>query len=174
MNKKQISYILLAVILLVIVTFFLYFSTFVQPKIVFTPQINKISSEEYKTILNNGQVLPDKSIEKFRNINLQVKVITPIGLIKNVDIEDTSLKAAMLTSELNEYIKKNNNIQILDNSFFGLGSNKEYTENINVYLKNMTESDLKNIIGNFKVRISWENVWGSQDFKLFYLKDYLK
>lgn len=167
MNRKRIIYILLAVILLVIIILFLYFSTFVQPKIVFVPQINKISSEEYKTILNNRQVSPDKGIKEFRNIDLQIKIVNPILLIRNVKLEGK-------TNMLNEYIKNNNNIQILDNSNFRMGNDTQYNENINIYLKNMSENDLKNIIGNFKVRVTWKNIWGNKDYKIFYLKDYLK
>lgn len=38
----------------------------------------------------------------------------------------------------------------------------------------MSGNDLKNIIGNFEVKVTWENIWGNQDYKLFYIKDYLK
>ncbi|AGK95829.1 hypothetical protein [Clostridium pasteurianum] len=168
MNRKRILYILSAVILLVIVALSLYFSTFVQPKIVFIPQINKISSEEYKTILNNRQVVAEKGIEKYRNIDLQIKITNPILLIRNVKIEEDR------TNMLYEYIKNNNNIQILDDSNSRMGNDTQYNENINIYLKNTSQNDLKNIIGNFRVRVSWKNIWGSQNYKIFYLKDYLK
>lgn len=166
MNRKRILYILSAAILLVIIALFLYFSTFIQPKIVFVPQINKISSEEYKEILNNRQVSPSEGIEKFRNISLQIKIINPIFLIRDVKIGNKS-------NMLYEYIKNNSNIQELDGSYFEMGNGTQYNEVINLYLKNVSENDLKNIIGNFKVRVSWKNIWGSQNYKIFYLKDYL-
>lgn len=53
MNKKRVTYVLSGRALLFIVIVGVYFSVFIQPKIVFTAEIGTVSNEDYKRILNN-------------------------------------------------------------------------------------------------------------------------
>lgn len=54
------------------------------------------------------------------------------------------------------------------------GSGKLYEEDVNVYLKDDSEEDLKSILGDFRIKVTWHSIWSpAQDTKIFYLKDYL-
>jgi hypothetical protein len=46
MNKKRVFYILSGIILVFILIIDIYISTFIQPKIVFTAEITKVSDED--------------------------------------------------------------------------------------------------------------------------------
>jgi hypothetical protein len=172
MKNKRVANISLVITFLLIITLFLYLSTFVQPKIIFTTQINKVSDTDYKKILaNNTKVIfPDISIEKFRRIELQVKIIAPFGIINHANIE----KDASQQYLIQQYLKDNNKIQILGGNYFAQGNGMEYDENMEIYLKNISEDELKGILGNFKIKILWKNIWNIQDKKILYFKDYLK
>jgi len=165
-NNKQKIYILLSIIILLIFTFFVYLTAFIQPKIHFNAGINPISDEDYKRIIKNEQVTSsDKGIEEFNHINIKIKVITPLGLIKHVTIDRDKLLV---------YLKDNDKIQILGGGNFEHGNGKEYKDNIEIYLKETTNDELRNILGDFKYKVSWKNIWNSTNDKIFYLKDYLK
>ncbi|KGK81029.1 hypothetical protein DP68_18735, partial [Clostridium sp. HMP27] len=86
--KKKVLYVLSGMALLFIVIVAVYFSAFIQPKIVFTVEIGTVSNEDYKRILNNAQVMyPNKDIEKFKHINIEIKVTEPVGVNNNIKIE---------------------------------------------------------------------------------------
>lgn len=169
-NKRNI-YILLGIITLLIITKFLYLSTFVQPKITFSAEISKIGDEDYKRIMNNKQIISsDNSIEKFRHIDLKIKIVSPLGIINHANIENVPSQQYLLQ----QYLKDNNKIQILGGGSYTLGNGMEYSENVEIYLKDISEDELRNILGNFKVVVLWQNIWNKKDSKIFYLKDYLK
>ena len=171
MKNKKFIWISLSITFLLIITLFLYLSSFVQPKIIFTAQIDKISNEDYKRIMNNAQVMSsDKGIEKFRHINMHIKIITPFAIINHAKIENDPLQQYFIQP----YLKGNTKIQILSGGGFAQGNGMEYAENEEIYMKNISEDELKNILGDLKVKVLWQNIWNKKDNKIFYLKDYLK
>lgn len=166
MNRKIVLYILSGIVLLFIVVTIIYFSAFIQPKIVFTAEIVGVSNEDYKRILNNAQVMyPNKDIEKFKHINIEIKVTEPIGLKNNIKIERDSLQ---------QYLKNNNKVQILSGGSFEHGNGKEYAENIEIYLIDISEDELRNILKDFRYKVTWNDFNDNPNSKIFYLKDYLK
>lgn len=166
MNKKRVFYILSGIVLLFILVAAIYISTFIQPKIVFTSEITKVSDEDYKRILNNGQVMySNKDIEKFKHINIEIKVTEPIGVNNHVKIERDILQ---------QYLKNNEKIQILSGGSFEHGNGKEYAENIEIYLITLSEDELRNILKDFKYKVTWSDLWNNKNSKIFYLTDYLK
>lgn len=163
MNRNYFS---LGLVLLLSLIFLGYISNFVQPKIVFNAEVQKISDEDYKRIMNNKQVMStEKGIEKFRHINIQIKVVTPIVLINHVKIERDFLE---------QYLKENDKIQILGGGGFEHGNGKEYADNIEIYLKDISDGELRAILKEFKYKVSWQNLRRDQNDKIFYLKDYLR
>lgn len=166
MNKKRVLYILSGIMLIFVVTVAIYILTFIQPKIVFTAEIKTLSDEDYKRVLNNAQVIyPDKDIEKFKNINIQIKVTTPIGVKQDIKIERDILQ---------QYLKGNERIQVLNGGSFEHGNGKEYGENIEIYLINLSGEQLKNEFEGFRYKVTLKDFWGKPNDKVFYLKDYLK
>lgn len=166
MNKNRVLYILSGIMLIFVVTVAIYVSTFIQPKIVFTAEIKTLSDEDYKRVLNNAQVIYlDKDIEKFKNINIQIKVTTPIGVKHDIKIEKDILQ---------QYLKDNERIQLLSGGSFEHGNGKEYAENIEIYLINLSGEQLKNEFEGFRYKVTWKDFWDKANDKVFYLKDYLK
>lgn len=165
MKKRIAIYVSLSIICLIVIALFIYLSTFVQPKIFVSAEITKVSDKDYKRIINNTQVMyPSKDIEKFKSISIQISVVEPIGINNHIKIEKDTLK---------QYLKDNKNILILDGGSFEHGNEKEYSENMEVYLINLSENELKNILEDFSYKISWTDLWNKQNSNIFYLKDYL-
>lgn len=166
MNKKRVLYVLSGMALLFIVIVAVYFSVFIQPKIVFTAEIDTVSNEDYKRILNNAQVMyPNKDIEKFKHINIEIKVTEPVGVNSNIKIERDILQ---------QYIKDNKKIQILSGDSFEHGNGKEYAENIEIYLIDLSADELRNALEDFRYKVTWKDIWDKPNDKVFYLRDYLK
>jgi len=162
--------------LAVILAYLIYISSYVQPKIDFQAQITKISSGDYQTILANLHegiakkpvISQDQDIgmDKFRNVSLKIKVTTPIGFTKSVKIERDSL---------HKYLENDDRIQILSGGGFEDGNGREYTDYIDIYLKKeISEDQVRMLLKDCKVKVTWQNVWHSQDDNIFYLQDYLK
>ena len=168
-DKKRLFYVLLILLpVTIILAYFIYILSYVQPKIDFGAQITKISSVDYERILDNKQVISqDKGIEKFRHISVEIKVTTPFGfeLINSVKIE---------RDLLHKYLESDDSIQLLSGGEFEHGSGKEYADNIEIYLKDISEEDLRNVLRDFKVKVTWQSIWHSQNDKIFYLRDYLR
>ncbi len=57
---------------------------------------------------------------------------------------------------------------------YNSNSRYETSEGIDVYLDGMTEDKLKNLFDDYKIEISWVNLWNRQNDKIFYLKDYFE
>jgi hypothetical protein len=168
-DKKRLFYVLPILIpVIIILAYLMYIISYVQPKIAFGAQIANISSADYERILDNKQVISqDKGIEKFRHIRVEIKVTTPfgLGLIKSVKIE---------RDLLHKYLESDDRIQILSGGGSEHGNGKEYTDNIEIYLRDISEDDLRILFKDFKVKVTWESKWNSQKDKIFYLRDYLK
>jgi hypothetical protein len=171
LKNKTVIYIAAGIIFMIITVFFLYVSTFAEPKIIFNTQINNISDDEYKGILKGGQVISsDKRVEKFKHINLNIKIKTPFPILTHAIIEKDNSQQFFIQSIL----KDNTKLQILNGGGFALSNGKEYSETIEIYMRNTSEDELKAILGDLKIKVSWQNIWNSKENKVFYLKDYLK
>ncbi|MEQ8198762.1 MAG: hypothetical protein ABRQ27_12260 [Clostridiaceae bacterium] len=166
MNKKRVLHILSGTVLLFIVIVAVYFSSFIQPKIVFTAEISTVNNEDYERILNNEQVMyPNKDIEKFKHINIEINVTEPVGVNNNIKIERDVLQ---------QYLKDNKKIQILSGGSFEHGNGKEYAESIEIYLSDLSVDELRNALEDFKYKVTWKDLWDKPNNKVFYLRDYLK
>lgn len=169
-HKKRLLFILPILILsFTIVAYCIYLLSHVQPKIDFEAQITKISSADYQRILDNEQVVlsQDKGIEKYRHISVEIKVTTPfgLGLTNSVKIERDLLQ---------KYLEDDDRIQVLSGGGFKHGNGKEYGDNIEIYLKDISEEQLRTLLKEFKVKVTWQSIWRSHNDKIFYLKDYLR
>ena len=120
-----------------------------------------------QNILNNNQIIVEENkdidIDKFKYLSVNVKIKAPYILVKNVKIS---------TSGLEEYLENNNNITILSTG--GVDAYMEKTEKVLVYLNNVDEKSLKNILKDFKYVLQWSNIWNKIDKVNCYFNDYLK
>ena len=146
--KYKTSYIIIGILVLLL----MYLSIFCKPNINFSTKINTISTQDYQNILNNNQIIVEENkdidIDKFKYLSVNVKIKAPYILVKNVKIS---------TSGLEEYLENNNNITILSTG--GVDAYMEKTEKVLVYLNNVDEKSLKNILKDFKYVLQWSNIW---------------
>lgn len=161
--KYKTSYIIIGILVLLL----MYLSIFCKPNINFATKINTISTQDYQNILNNNQIIVEENkdidIDKFKYLSVNVKIKAPYILVKNVKIS---------TSGLEEYLENNNNITILSTG--GVDAYMEKTEKVLVYLNNVDEKSLKNILKDFKYVLQWSNIWNKIDKVNCYFNDYLK
>ena len=161
--KYKTSYIIIGILVLLL----MYLSIFRKPNINFSTKINTISTQDYQNILNNNQIIVEENkdidIDKFKYLSVNVKIKAPYILVKNVKIS---------TSGLEEYLENNNNITILSTG--GVDAYMEKTEKVLVYLNNVDEKSLKNILKDFKYVLQWSNIWNKIDKVNCYFNDYLK
>jgi len=168
-NKPRILIIFsFLIIFILIITNFIYLSSYLQPKIDFKAQITKINSVDYQRILDSEQVtlLQDKGKEKFAHISVDIKVTNPFGL---------SLTKSMTIERdlLHEYLEKDERIQILSGGGYEHGNGMEYGDDIEIYLKDISEEQLRTTLEGFKVKVAWKNIWQIHCDKIFCFGDYL-
>lgn len=167
--KKRLLFVLPTLILsFIVAAYFIYLLSYVQPKIDFKAQITTVSTDDYQRILDNKQIVSqDKGIDKFRHVRVEIKVTTPVGpeLINSVNIE---------RDLLHQYLENDDRIQILGGGGFEHSNGKEYVDNIEIYLKDISEEQLRTKLKDLKVKVIWLSIWNSQGDKIFYLGDYLK
>jgi len=163
-KKKRVFIISFAVICLSTITLFFYLSTFVQPKITFTVKINKISEKDYKG------VYPGTSIDKIREIDLKINIITLFGISRQTHIETEPSQLYLLQ----QYLKDEDKIRILGGGGSSQGGGMEYHESAEISLENISEDELRNILGDFRIKILWKDLWNNENSKIFYFKDYSK
>ena len=157
--KYKASYIIIVVLVLLL----MYLSIFCKPNINFYTKIDTISTQDYQNILNGNQIIVEKNkdIDKL-NLSVNVKIKAPYILVKNVKIS---------TPGLEQYLE-NNNITILSTG--GVDAYMEKSEQVLVYLDNIDEKSLKNILKDFKYSIEWSNIWNKIYKENYYFNDYLK
>jgi hypothetical protein len=168
--KQRLIYIFISTLLLVTfmtIGYLMYISSFVKPKIDFTGKVTEISSKDYQRILENKQVPQDTGIENFKHINLALKVNNPIGLslINNVKIK---------RNQLQEYFKGIDKVQVLSGGYFEHGNGREFTENIEINSKGLSETQLKDLLQDFRVVVTWQGIWHSDNKTVLYLRDYIE
>ncbi|MBQ8997089.1 MAG: hypothetical protein IJ086_00180 [Clostridium sp.] len=147
--KYKTPYIIIGILVLLL----MYFSIFCKPNINFSTKINNISTLDYQNILDINQIIleENKDIDKFKYLYVNVKIKAPYILVKNVKIS---------TPGLEQYLD-DNNIIILGTG--GVDAYMEKTEQVLVYLNNVDEKSLKNILKDFKYVIQWSNICNKID-----------
>ena len=158
--KYKTPYIIMGILILLL----MYFSVFCKPNINFSTEINNISTQDYKNTLDSNQIIleENKDIDNFKYLSVNVKIKDPYILVKNVKISSPGLE---------QYLD-NNNIVILSTG--GVDAYMEKTEQVLVYLNNVDEKSLKNILKDFKYVLQWSNIWNKIDKVNCYFNDYLK
>ena len=158
--KYKTSYIIIGILVLLL----MYLSIFCKPNINFSTKINTISTQDYQNILNSNQIIVEenKDIDKFKYLSVNVKIKAPYILVKNVKISTPGLEQHL----------ENNNITILSTG--SVDAYMEKTEKVLVYLNNVDEKSLKNILKDFKYVLQWSNIWNKIDKVNYYFNDYLK
>ncbi|HVJ47628.1 hypothetical protein [Desulfitobacterium sp.] len=167
-KRKELLRVLPVLILfLIVLAYCIYLFSYVEPKIDFKAQITEVSSADYQRLLENKQMVSqNKGIEKFKHISVDIKVTTPFGpaIINSINLEKDSLR---------QYLIKDDRIQTLSGGGSDDTYKNEYSDHIEIYLKDISEEQLRTLLKDFKVKVTWQNIWHSYNERIFYLGDYL-
>ena len=158
--KNKIQYILFVIIFIL----FIYISMFIKPIINFSAEINNIENESYKQIIKNDNgISSNEKIEKFKRINITIKIKAPLIFIRNVKVE---------SDELYKLLEEDKRIKVLSDG--QVNDKKINTYTAYIYLNNIDIKELKKIIGDFNYTITWKNIWNNRSYEKFYIKDYIR
>ena len=161
-NKNRVIGILL---LLLFLLFIINMVTFMTPKVYITTKIRPVTDKDYGMFIKNSTVpIEKKTRSNCRSIYVQVKVVTPLLVIRDVQIGGDTLQ---------EYLyKSNSDVQFLGRYYSD--SKKEYSDGIDVYSDGISDEKLKDIFKDYKIEISWRDLWNGHRNNVYYLKDTLK
>ncbi|HEY5560624.1 MAG TPA: hypothetical protein VIK72_02525 [Clostridiaceae bacterium] len=161
-NKNCVIGILL---LLLFLLFIINMVTFITPKVYITTGIRPVTDKDYELFIKYSTVpLEKKTRSNCRYIYVQVKVVTPLLVIRNVQIERDTLQ---------EYLyKSNSDVQFLGR-YYSDGK-KGYSDGIDVYSDGISDKKLKDIFKDYKIEVPWRDLWNGNRNNIYYLKDTLK
>lgn len=158
MNKKILGISLTFICIIVLV---IYLINFVEPQIIINCSIKPITETSY-----NGTKLIKK--EDLIKINLEFKVIQPLFIITNRNIEIDELSEAVTNDE--RAIYRGGSGFTMDNK-----SDLEaiYEREVDVLLKEITIDELDSLFDNVKIKVTWNKLFKGTEERTYYLKDYL-
>jgi hypothetical protein len=161
----------------IVVLFGLFFTInwaiFASPKIYLTTQIKNVTEKDYNIFIvnNDGIPLEKKTRDNCRFISVNIKIEKPLILARNVKLEKVTLE---------EYLDETQFLNKNTNEFHALGTytasnlHNESAEGIDVYLDGMTDEKIKKFFGDYKIEVSWIDLFNKKHKEIFYLKDYFQ
>ena len=121
---------------------------------VFTDARDEIKDEIFANV---------EKIEKFKRLNITIKIKAPLIFIRNVKVE---------SDELYKLLEEDKRIKVLSDG--QVNDKKINTYTAYIYLNNIDIKELKKIIGDFNYTITWKNIWNNRSYEKFYIKDYIR
>ena len=116
-----------------------------------------------KSLLNCHNPKSNEKIEKFKRLNITIKIKAPLIFIRNVKVE---------SDELYKLLEEDKRIKVLSDG--QVNDKKINTYTAYIYLNNIDIKELKKIIGDFNYTITWKNIWNNRSYEKFYIKDYIR
>ena len=108
---------------------------FIKPIINFSAEINNIENESYKQIIKNDNgISSNEKIEKFKRLNITIKIKAPLIFIRNVKVE---------SDELYKLLEEDKRIKVLSDG--QVNDKKINTYTAYIYLNNIDIKELKKI-----------------------------
>jgi len=161
--KIRKTTILIVFLLLLII----YMAAFVSPKIYAIAQLQEVTDKDYVAFLSDSDVSSiKKTRDNCRYISIRFKVVAPILLIRDVKFQRVNLKDYL---DETQYINETDEILFMGNYNYNI--NNEFFDGIDVYLDGMTDEKLKDFFGDYKIEVTWANVFNTHYKKVIYLKD---
>ena len=111
----------------------------------------------------NNSCYFNEKIEKFKRLNITIKIKAPLIFIRNVKVE---------SDELYKLLEEDKRIKVLSDG--QVNDKKINTYTAYIYLNNIDIKELKKIIGDFNYTITWKNIWNNRSYEKFYIKDYIR
>lgn len=165
---KNLKYVIMIGLLLLIP---IYISTFAAPKIYLTTSIQNVTEKDFVIFLKHSDLpIEKKNRNNCRYISVQLKAVKPILLVKDLRIEKLSLRDYLNeTQNLNNQTEK---VQYLG-GYYSEGISM-FFDGTDVYLEDMNDEKLRRVFDDYKIKVTWVNLFDQENTKIFYLKDYWK
>ncbi|KMT21769.1 hypothetical protein [Clostridium cylindrosporum] len=161
LSIRNLVFVLVGTIILFMM---IYLIAYTQPKITFISSISTLDKQSYDKLAKKQETPRDKNIENFKDVEILLKIDTPILLIKELNID---------RSYLESYLMDNPRIKVLDAKSSGNPNSKKSQESLKIHLNNISENELKNYLKDFKIAITWKDIVGNKNKQILYVTDHL-
>lgn len=172
MSKKRIYLVVLLIGLLIACLI-----PFTMPRIKITAHIQSAQETESRTV-SEYEMLPSSniSLDDYRFLLMDFKISKPLIFIHNLRIERESFEQYFTGYKLERTIyssaKKTNN-EIFPDSFQSNISGYNFIDGVNLSMEGMTEEKLVDIFGDYKIVVTWVDLFRKPHQRVYYLKDFL-
>lgn len=157
-RKKVKIFIAIAAITFIIMLFF-----------VFQNINSEISMNAYKKVENSSQLLYISGVDMSTVKPSDIKKVTIAFTFSKNRIMRKHVKVS--SEDLSNFILNNPNIKIIGDGGFEYPYELQYDREVTFYAPNLKKDDITKLFENFKVCVTWEDIFGKECSKTFYLKD---
>lgn len=141
-----------------------YLIKYAEPKIIITTEINDISDEDFEKILLRDDIAKySRNKNDYRQVTISANMKSPIFLFNNKKLNLEPLK---------EIFTKDRSIKGLGGGSFEDSFKLIYEYDIEIFLDGISEKELKDKLGEIKVKASWNKLGDKEYKRTYYLKDY--
>lgn len=161
------------IVVLVGLFFTINWAIYASPKLYLTTQIQSVTEKDYNLFIKNNDGIPlkKKTHANCRFISVNLRIEKPLVLARNIKLEKSTLE---------EYLDETQFLNKAAYEFHALGTytssnlRNESAEGIDIYLDGMSDERLKKFFGNYKIEVSWRDLFNRKHKEFFYLKDYFE
>ena len=151
----------------------IYLISFAEPQVVIKATIKTVSQEDYKRIQERRDIdLSQYSIDKFKHIDITFEYKEPLFVIK-----DRKINADFLV-DIDKVFADNEKVMDFSGGGFTWDNKSEgkamYQRNKELLLRNISESELIELLDDLRVRVKWNKVLKGEEKRIYYIKDYLE
>jgi hypothetical protein len=156
-----------------VVILILYLASFATPRLSVIADIQAVTEKDYKIFVqnNDGNPTEKKTRENCRFFTVEMELKRPILFTRNMDIDYENLGGYMME----EQFRSNTVGEFTFLGSYSANDNGYHTvDGIDIYSEGMTDMRLYDFFGDYRIDLSWVDLFGRQHHQYYYLKDYYK
>jgi hypothetical protein len=160
-------------IILVIILLLLYLASFATPRLSLMADIQVVTEKDYKIFIQNNDGIPTekKTRENCRFFTVEMEITRPFFFTRNMDINYENLGGYLMEEEF-----RNNTVGEFTflGSYSANDSGYHTFDGIDIYSEGMTDTRLYDFFGDYRIELTWTDLFGKRHHQYYYLKDYYK
>lgn len=150
---------------------------FTNPRIKITARIQSAQESESRTISKYEKISSsNSSLDDYRFLLMDFKISKPLIFIHDLSIERESFEQYFTGYQLERTIyssaKKTDN-EIFPDSFQSISNGYYFIDGVKLSMKDMTEEKLEDIFGDYKIVVTWVDLFRKSHQRVYYLKEFL-
>ncbi|GKX68979.1 hypothetical protein [Inconstantimicrobium mannanitabidum] len=157
-RKKALIFIAVIVVIIFTMLFF-----------VFQNINSEISINAYKKVENSSHLLYVSGVDMSTVKPSDIKKVTIGFTFSKNRIMRKHVKVS--SEDLDNFILNNPNIKLLGDGSLEYPYELQYDREVTFYAPKLKKDDITKLFENFKVCVTWEDIFGKECSKTFYLKD---